>query len=141
MMLSILTQPGMIRKVIHEEDTEYIETDSMFTKRDSVYFEIRNAGIKHSDIVFKQAVIETNCGKTGVGKTKNNLFGFRGKDGYIRYNTWKDSVKAYKKWQDKYYKGQNYYEFLDCLWKTSDGVCIRYAGDEEYTNRLKKLKI
>jgi hypothetical protein len=125
-----------------EYEKECIKDEPVaITKRDSIYKEIQGIGIKHSDIVFKQAIIETNCGKTGVGKTKNNLFGFRGKNGYIYYKTWKDSVKAYKKWQDKHYRGQDYYEFLDCLWKRSNGVCVRYAGDENYTNKLKKVKI
>ena len=39
------------------------------------------------EIVLKQAITETNCGLTGVGKSRNNIFGFRNKGGYIYFKT------------------------------------------------------
>jgi hypothetical protein len=51
---------------------------------------------------------------------------------YHTYTNWVESVKAYKLWQDKYYKGGNYYDFLDS---------IGYAEDGKYTSNLKQIKL
>lgn len=71
--------------------------------------EINDLNILHSDIVFNQARLETGNFKSKVFKNYHNLFGFVGKNGYIKYSDWKQSVKAYKDFQAKYYKSGDYY--------------------------------
>lgn len=98
-------------------------------------------GIKHPDIVTKQATLETGgftC--TECSLDHNNIFGFRYKKKYLIFDTWKQSCDYYLKWQSKYYKEQsNYYDFLNCIWVHSNGDCARYATDPEYTNKLNEL--
>lgn len=89
--------------------------------------ELRNQNIKHSSIVLKQIRLET-------GNLKyiryNNLFGFRGNNGYLKFDTWIDAVAYAKKWQLKNYKGGDYYDFL---------IRIKYAKDSTYINKLKQM--
>ncbi len=78
-----------------------------------VYCYIKKVGIKHPEVVLRQAIIESGHFKSVVFKTRNNLFGFRNKV-YIKFDTWKTCIEYYKRWQLKYYKNehQNYYAFL-----------------------------
>lgn len=99
-------------------------------------------GIQHPDIVTKQAIKETghfNCDNCSLDH--NNLFGFQYKKKYLRFNTWQESCDYYLWWQNKHYQGQDYYDFLNCLWKHSDGTCARYATDPNYTNDLKSIEL
>jgi hypothetical protein len=100
------------------------------TFSDSVYNYICQQGIKHPEIVMKQAILETGWFKGNFLMSRNNLFGFR-KIEYLRFESWKKSVEYYKKWQDKRYttKYKDYYDFL---------VKIKYATPE-YPSHLKKI--
>lgn len=109
-----------------------------FTRKEC-YKEIIEQDIKHPTIVLAQAILETNVGTTGVGKTHYNLFGFKTKNGYIRFNSYKESITYYKKWQDKYYKGGDYIEFLKCLYKRRDGSCVAYNVHETYYSKLRRV--
>ncbi len=78
--------------------------------------------IKHPEIVFRQAIIESGHFTSGVFVENNNLFGMthprtrptysmKKNRGFAYYKDWTHSVKDYKVWQDKYYKGGDYYLF------------------------------
>lgn len=98
--------------------------------------------IKCKRIVLKQAVWESGWFKcTDCSMRYNNPFGFRyptwvdekNPKGYIKFKTIENAVKYYKKWQDKHYKGGNYYQFL---------IDRHYAHDsEKYVKHLKSLSI
>lgn len=112
----------------------------MSFSRKECYDLIVKKDIKHPTIVLAQAILETNVGTTGVGKTHYNIFGFKTSKGYIRFNSYEESIEYYKKWQDKYYKGQeDYFEFLKCIYKRRDGSCVSYNVHEEYYNKLRKI--
>lgn len=98
----------------------------------NVYREIVSNNIYHPDIVLAQAKLETGNYKSKVCTAYNNLFGLRKPDGsYYKFNSWKESVKAYKDWvQNKYTPPNDYYDFLDS---------IGYAEDGNYTNKLKDM--
>ena len=98
----------------------------------SVYREIVANNIYHPDIVLAQAKLETGNYKSKVCIVYNNLFGLRKPDGsYYKFNSWQESVKAYKDWvQNKYTPPNDYYDFLDS---------IRYAEDDSYINKLKDM--
>lgn len=98
---------------------------------DSVHQYICQQGIKHPDIVMKQAILETGWFKDKFLMSRNNLFGFRRVE-YLRFKSWKESVEYYKKWQDKRYTNKyvDYYDFL---------VKIKYATPQ-YPSHLKKIK-
>jgi uncharacterized FlgJ-related protein len=101
-----------------------------------VYCYIKSIGIKHPDIVLKQAIYESGHFNSNIYKTKNNLFGFRRTQTYLSYKNWQACVDYYKVWQDKYYKdvNQDYYTFLQK---------INYSGlaNFDYSGELKKVKI
>lgn len=97
--------------------------------------------IKYPEIVTAQAIWETgwfDCNNCSMDK--NNIFGFWYKDSYKSYDSWQESVDAYKRWQDTYYDPQrNYYDFLACMYKTNTGRCVKYCVDPmTYNNCLRK---
>jgi len=90
--------------------------------------------IKYPQIVLKQSIQE--CGwdyRSNRALKYNNLFGFQhSNDDVLKFKHWLESVFYYKKWQDKYYKGGDYYLFLDNY---------KYATDSLYTYKLKHINI
>lgn len=79
-----------------------------------IYCYMVKIGIKHPDVVLKQAIFETGHFKSQIYKKRNNLFGFRQRK-YITYDNWKKCIDYYKVWQDKHYTNDslNYYKFLE----------------------------
>lgn len=109
--------------------------------KDNVIAYICKKEIQHPLIVFAQAMYETGWLKcTGCSLDYNNLFGLKPSKNYIKFNHWTESVDFYKEWQDKHYKSGDYYEFLRCMWKRSDGSCQSYAEDPNYINKLKSIE-
>jgi len=114
-----------------------------------IYDELTLQEVIYPKIVLQQAIIETNCGKTGVGRTQNNIFGFRNKNGYKHYKTWKESITDYKSWQTKNLKKyletnkvnseEDYYNFI-CWTGFKDGKRCSSAG-QTYIKKLKSTKI
>ena len=108
--------------------------------KEEVYNYVKEIGIKSPNIVVNQSILETGHYKCkDCSLDHNNIFGFRWKKKYIEFNTWQESCDYYLKWQNKWYKGQDYYSFLGCLWKHRDGRCVPYATSEEYVNKLKQF--
>jgi len=93
---------------------------------------LENAGVQHADIVLRQAILETGWFKcTECSLSRNNIFGFWYKKKYIQFDNWKDCVAYYKRWQDRHYKGGDYYVFLKK---------VGFATDPSYVKRLKSIK-
>lgn len=71
---------------------------------------MRDMDIRHIDIVFAQAMLESGALKSKMCREKNNLFGMKvatrrettatNKKGYASYSHWIESVKDYKLYQD-----------------------------------------
>ncbi len=101
-----------------------------------IYCYIKKIGIKHPEIVLKQAIYESGHFTSKIFKNKNNLFGFRHTMTYMSFDNWQASVDYYKVWQDKYYKNdtEDYYKFLQRK---------NYSGYKEfnYSAQLKRIKI
>ncbi len=92
---------------------------------------------QHPDIVYKQALKETGHLKcTKCSLRYNNLFGFWNGERYLKFDTWKDSVDFYQRWQIRkgYKDGQDYYEFLIREWGAPN---MR----DRYIKTLKQIKI
>ena len=95
-------------------------------------------GVKHPQIVYAQAILETGHFKSDLCLNSNNLFGLYNskKNRYYTFDHWKDCVIAYKEMVQYKYKGEkeeppnDYYKFL------SD---IRYAEDAQYIQKLKDI--
>ena len=90
-------------------------------------------GVKHPQIVYAQAILETGHFKSDLCLNGNNLFGLYNskKHSYYTFDHWIESVVAYLDFIQYRYKPPNdYYKFL------SD---IGYAEDPEYINKLKRI--
>ena len=96
---------------------------------ENVIHELIRNDIQHIDVVVRQIMWETGHLKSRRAVEDHNLFGFTAKKG-MKFKTWEDSVKYYKLWQDRKYRGGDYYSFL----KT-----VRYAEDENYIKNLQSL--
>lgn len=105
--------------------------------------EIIRQGIKCPKIVLAQCYYETAHLSSNIFKYNHNLFGMKEahqrkttaigtKRNHAYYRTWQDSIRDYKIWQDKYYKGGDYYTFL-----SGSG----YATSEKYIKTLKNIKV
>ena len=126
----------VVYKEINKPNQTIILTDTVKSYSSlvdsSVYREIVSNNIYHPDIVLAQAKLETGNYKSKVCTVYNNLFGLRKPDGsYYKFNSWQESVKAYKDWvQNKYTPPNDYYDFLDS---------IGYAEDDSYINKLRDM--
>ena len=90
-------------------------------------------GVKHPEIVYAQAILETGHFRSKVYRECNNLFGLYNSrtKSYYKFDHWKDCIIAYKEMiQYKYKDGDDYLNFLKE---------IGYAEDSEYNCKLKKL--
>ncbi len=92
--------------------------------------ELLRQGIKYPKIVLAQAKLETGHYTSKVYKKHNNLFGLRHSKGFYKFNTWPESVTAYKTFIQHKYKEGSYLAFLEK---------IGYAEDPNYTKCLKSL--
>ncbi len=101
---------------------------------DSVFVYMEKIGVKHSDIVIRQVIVETGWLKSNFLMNKNNLFGFQNRSGYLNFPNWKSSVDFYKNWQSRYYldNSEDYYDFL---------LRVKYASAKKYVEYLKKIDI
>ena len=61
--------------------------------------ELYKTDIKHKEIVLKQAILETGWFTSKVYKEKNNCFGFYTKNGYLEFDSVRDCIFYYEKWQ------------------------------------------
>lgn len=102
--------------------------------KDSVYAVILASGIKHPEIVLKQAILETGWFQSKFLMRKNNLFGFRATKHYMNFDSWRECVEYYKRWQDKFYTNpqENYYVFLKR---------IKYSHSKEYVPTLMRINL
>lgn len=95
-------------------------------------------GVKHPQIVYAQAVLETGNFKSDVCLINNNLFGLYDSKNkkYYKFDHWTNSVEDYISMVQYKYKGDSdkppndYYKFL------SD---IGYAKDTQYIQKLKRI--
>ena len=89
--------------------------------------------VKHKNIVYAQAILETGHFRSKVYREYNNLFGLynsRSKD-YYKFNHWSESVVAYLNYiQYRYKPPDDYYKFLEE---------IGYAEDPQYITKLKNI--
>lgn len=105
--------------------------------------EIIKQGIKKPLVVTAQAFYESGHLKSHIYNANNNLFGMREakvrrttakgtRYNHAYYTNWKQSIKDYKIWQLRYYKGGNYYDFLQSY---------GYAESKKYIETLKQIRV
>lgn len=98
----------------------------------NLYKVMQKYNIAFPKIVVAQALLETGYFTSNVCLNCNNLFGLRRpSDGsYYRFDSWEESVKAYKDYIQRRYKGGDYFKFLDN---------IGYAEDRNYINKVRSI--
>lgn len=101
---------------------------------DTISYYLDSLNVKEQKYVLAQTLWETGwfgC-KNCAWSKGNNLFGFRGENGYIKYKSWVNSVHAYSKWQDKKYSAY--------LKKHPDGSYMDFLSKSGYsqTSEYKK---
>ncbi len=100
---------------------------------ENVYAHLERLGVKHPEIVLKQSILETGWYECEHCSLKhNNIFGFRYKKKYLKFDNWIEGVEYYKRWQDERYDGGDYYGFLKN---------IGYATSRTYISKLKQIKV
>lgn len=90
-------------------------------------------GVKHPQIVYAQAILETGYFKSDLCLNGNNLFGLYDSKNhrYYIFDHWCDSIVAYLNCvQYKYKPPNDYYGFL---------LEIGYAEDAQYIQKLKRI--
>ena len=116
--------------IIKLEQPEFLLSDS--PEKDLIKA-LNYYDVKHPEIVYAQAVLETGHFRSKICKNYNNLFGLynsRTKN-YYKFNHWTESIIAYLNYiQYKYKPPNDYYKFL---------TDIGYAEDPEYINKLKRI--
>lgn len=104
-------------------------------KEQDIYCYMVKIGVKHPEVVLKQAIYESGHFRSHIYQTKNNLFGFRNKR-YITYDTWQSCVDYYKVWQNKHYTNDSldYYRFIQRM---------NFSGKnrQRYVSQLKNTRI
>lgn len=130
LMKLVTTTPTfkIVYKYIHpteQQDVELVEEEIVKC--------LHKNGCVLSNVAVAQARLESQLGKSSVGKNAKNLFGIThhkcryvtGKYGvYAKYNTYEDNIKCYVHIQDFYL----------------NNIHGHYASDLTYTAKLKELK-
>lgn len=104
-LISTLVQASPEEKEKINIKTYYIDDSLVFMYLDTISFYIDSLDIKEPKYVLAQTLLETgwfDCNNCAWSKG-NNLFGFKGNRGYIKYSSWIESVHAYKRWQNRKY--------------------------------------
>jgi uncharacterized FlgJ-related protein len=116
-------------KEIYLQDKK-IDTTFVLSK-EAVFDLCVECDVEYPEIVTAQAVLETGHFTSRVCRENKNIFGFFNGKRYLEFNSYKECVEFYKSWQQKKYKGGDYYKFLEEL---------PYAEDTLYVHHLKQMK-
>ena len=123
-------------KYVNTPTNDTICLEDSFSAKDFV-LELHLQGIKYPDVVLRQACWETGFFTSKIWREKNNPFGLyhtidsiHGE--YILFNDWRSAITYYKEWQDKRYKGGDYYDFL---------IKVGYAQDSNYVHSVKGIDL
>lgn len=97
--------------------------------QENVLFWLNYFEIKHPEIVLAQSILECSWEYNSYrAKELNNIFGFQiSETDVLTFGHWIGSIIYYKKWQDIYYQGGGYIDFL---------MEYRYAEDTLYDKKL-----
>lgn len=97
---------------------------------ETLYQQLKDLHIQFPKIVLAQARLETGNYTSQLCRTKKNLFGLKGKKGYLSFKSYKECIIYYKTHIQNRYIGGDYYVFLKK---------IGYAKDPAYITKLKRI--
>lgn len=110
---------------------------------DSLKVYLKSINVKHPDIVYAQAVLESGYFTSTLFHNNSNLFGMKAakqrpytyidvKSGYAYYSDWKQSVLDYALFQSAYMRGLNREQYFRYLQRN-------YADDSGYVRKLQAI--
>lgn len=111
---------------------DFSEGDLSLLTIENLYKVLDKYDVKFKKIVIAQALLETGHFTSPLCLQSHNLFGLRHpSDGsYYTFDTWEESIKAYKDDVQYKYDGGDYYDFLNR---------IGYAQDPKYTSKVMRI--
>lgn len=112
--------------------------EDSFSIKDFV-LELHIQNVQYPDVILRQACLESGWFTSLAWRKNHNPFGFVGKDGYIMFNDWKSAIAYMCDWQDKHYKGGEYYRFLEKSGYAQDCCYVETLKNMDMNN-LKSLK-
>lgn len=142
--LTILIIIQSNRKSIIYSEKQVIVTSRIDFSEEKLIEYINELKIRFPNIVYAQAILETNGFKSKIFNENHNLFGMKmpvsrptlavgTANGYNVYNNWRESVIDYALFQTSYARNitneEDYYNFLK-----------NYAEDSLYVYKLKQIK-
>ena len=133
MLLPLTFGSNITSNLLEENRTFKIPKDSNILNQHSLYIALLDSGVLYPDVVFAQAILETGYFKSNVTTKYNNLFGLynSNKGDYFKFNHWRESIRAYKKYIEvKYDPTTDYLVFLDKM---------GYAEDPKYIYKVKTI--
>ena len=112
---------------------------------EKLYEQIVKSGIKHPDIVFAQAILESGHFTSSLFERANNLFGMKvptkretvaigSTNGYSKYESWHESIYDYKLWQQFLFSKRGELSKADYLAYLKKW----YAADKNYVPKVEK---
>ena len=130
-----ITKDLIVKEVVASEDTKF---SPQLLKN-----YIKQLNIRHADIVYAQAMLETGNFTSDVFKESHNLFGMKQarqrpctaletSRGHAKYSSWRQSVLDYAMFSAKYLSTKGREEYFAYLSEN-------YAEDKSYVNKLRKL--
>jgi len=135
---AILSAPNMEVCYIPESEPLFIKETLSWA---SINYWLIEYDVKQIDVVKAQIRLETGNLSSRYCRERNNLFGMKkprkrqttaiGRDKSMAvYSHFSESIRDYAYWQDLFYKGGDYYQFLK-----RHG----YATDKKYVEKLKLI--
>ena len=123
---------NMVDTLELKEFNDLFDEDFSNLTIENLYKVLDKYEVKFQKIVMAQALLETGRFTCPLCLQNHNLFGLRHpSDGsYYVFNSWEESVKAYKDDVQYKYDGGDYYAFLNR---------IGYAQDPKYTNKVMRI--
>ena len=141
--LSIIFKTKKSEVIIEEKvDTVFVRKEEEFSRKKlKEYIDFLN--IKHPDIVYAQAVLESGNFKSKLFLSQNNMFGMKQSyqrantssgniNNYASYSNWRQSVLDYALYQASYLRKldrEQYFNYLD----------KNYAEDSGYSLKLREI--
>jgi len=113
-----------------------------------VYQELLAKEVLFPEVTMRIIYAQTKFGEYSVN---NNLFWFRNKEGYLKFEKWEDCIEYYKDWQNRKYLVHldedhsvddecDYYHFLYSI-RFCSGNDYELKREKRFINKLKKLEM
>lgn len=118
--------------------------DTISLNRDNLINQLQHDSIQYTNVVYAQALLESNSFKSHSCKKYNNVFGMTYPNKritvakkhypYAKYDNWKESVQDYKLFQCYIFGKRKLTEKQYITY-----ICRKYAKDRSYRYKLKKI--